>query len=80
MTRTSYTSQLILGLSALVLAFGLAGPAQATPIPVATYLFDDSLAAEQAGVASMDDTNFNPNSNNAFVSTTVFGQTRQVFE
>ncbi|MCH8041141.1 MAG: hypothetical protein IH977_12470 [Nitrospinae bacterium] len=46
MTRTSYTSQLILGLSALVLAFGLAGPAQATPIPVATYLFDDSLAAE----------------------------------
>ena len=78
MTRTSYTSQLILGLSALVLAFGLAGPAQATPIPVATYLFDNSLAAEQAGKANMPE--FDPLNNNKFVSETVFGQTRQVFE
>lgn len=51
--------------------------AQAAPIPVATYNFDNTFAAEEAGAPNI--TPINPLGLNSFITDTVFGDTRQVY-
>lgn len=58
-------------------ALGFAATAQAAPIPVATWNFDNTLAADEAGAPAL--TAIDPLGLNGFVTDTVFGQTRQVY-
>jgi hypothetical protein len=59
-------------------AFFLSGSALATVSPVATYSFNNTLAAQESGVASLNPVN--PLGTNGFTSDTVLGQTRQVYQ
>ena len=67
-------SILLRGLAALSVAFG--GVASAAVL-VASYGFDDSLAADQAGVASL--VAIDPGAAAAFETATVFGSSRRVY-
>ena len=57
--------------------FCLSSTAIAVTIPVATYNFDGSLAADEAGVSDL--TAIDPLSQSSFLTDTVFGETRQVY-
>jgi hypothetical protein len=52
--------------------------AWAQPAPVASYFFNDTLAPQQAGVPSLVATD--PLSANSFVTLSVFGQSRRVYD
>lgn len=56
----------------------LSSLAISAPTPVATYNFNNSLAANEANTPAL--TAIDPLSENKFVSDTVFGETRQVYE
>jgi hypothetical protein len=68
-----------LGLSLLggILATVTAGAARADLVPVATYGFQNTFAADQSGVASL--TAVDPLGTSGFVTDTLYGQTRQVY-
>lgn len=51
--------------------------ATASPLPAATYLFNNNLNAQESGVAALTATN--PLGTSGFNSDTVFGQTRTVY-
>lgn len=55
----------------------LAGSAFAAPVPVATWQFNNTLAAEEAGVSAL--TAIDPLGQNGFVTDTVFGVTQRVY-
>jgi len=59
-------------------SFLLPGSALATVSPVATYLFNNTLAAQEPSVVSLNQED--PLGTNGFMSDTVFGQTRQVYQ
>ena len=59
------------------LALCAAGTASATPVSVATYEFNDTLAANEAGVVDL--VAIDPLGSNGFETATVFGETRTVY-
>lgn len=63
-------------LCALGLAAALSAPAQAATLQ-AEYLFNNNLAAQEAGVVSL--TGVNPLGNNSFISDNVMGQSHSVY-
>jgi hypothetical protein len=67
----------VLGLAAIALLLGGAGFASADFQPVATYEFQNTLAADQSGVASL--TAVNPLGTSGFQTATLYGHTRQVY-
>lgn len=67
-----------IALTSFLVSLGLiSATAQAAPIPVATWNFDNTLAAEEAGAPAL--TAIDPLGLNSFVTDTVFGETRQVY-
>jgi PEP-CTERM motif len=61
----------------LIVSILAPGAARASQVAVATYQFQNTLAADQSGVASL--TAVNPLGTSEFVTNTLFGQTRQVY-
>lgn len=53
------------------------GATQAAPVAVATWNFDNTLAADEAGAPAL--TPIDPLGLNSFMTDTVFGETRQVY-
>lgn len=72
--QTPLLARITLGLVGLIVSSGVA---LAAPIPVATYLFNNSLNAEEGGVAPL--VAVDPLGLNGFESATVFGSTRNVY-
>ena len=62
----------------LISALFLSGSAMATVSPVATYSFNNTFSAQEPGVASLNEVN--PLGTNGFLSDTVFGETRTVYQ
>src|SRR5207245_2509816 len=62
---------------AVILILGTAGVASAQANLAATYFFNDTLAAQQGGVPALTATD--PLGANAFLTDTVYGQSRRVY-
>ena len=73
-----YTRQLAgLALALCLGSFAAASNPAAAQAPVATYQFNNTLSADQSGVAAL--TAVDPLTQNAFTTATVFNQTRTVY-
>ena len=70
--------RVVSGLFALGWSVLLASAARADLTPVATYQFQNTLAADQGGVAAL--TAVDPTGTSGFQTATLYGQTRQVYQ
>src|SRR2546422_24018 len=75
------TRRLSIGWPLLLVVIALAAPplavASGSPVPVATYLFHNTFAAEQPGTPAL--VKVDPLGVSAFEDSVVFGQVRRVF-